>query len=747
MAYNCQNFKDGQRLTAECLNKIEQGIVDAAPDDSSVCDKSWSSRNTIDKLCPTFAKADAMVTCMPVAGYPLDIEWNRKNLLNNIAESKTTNGITFTVNEDKSVTINGTSTKEIFLHCGVVTGVDGASYTLSGCIASGSGKTYALYVYTGGNYFYDYGNSVSFEATERMSCYFLIREGVTFDNAVIKPMIRLAGSDSSYEPYLETTTISHCGKNLLDVSEDKMKAVSWIKASGERSKEFYGFELILPPGSYVMKAYPASTYTEGYLYGQVSTIDGTYLHSWHPVYGPTLAERPVTFTEWVKVFIYDAGTAIEDGAYKATSILLFKRFNIQIEVGSVATAFEPYVGSIYALDGTVCAVPGINTLWPYTGSLFVTGREAADSVVKYTAQNLSSDQRMQVRDNIGAADASTVPGKKLKNGCEVFNDIDNNVCNGVNAHAEGKNTTSSGTASHSEGDTTTAAVQGAHSEGIFTKASGNGAHAEGMGNDANANRNLASGNGAHAEGRVTKATASGAHSEGVFTEAIAEAAHAEGKGAIAASAAQHAQGKYNIKDATGKYAHIVGNGTASKRSNAHTLDWSGNAWYAGNVEGTDFVIGDPASNPLNSFKGMQNALGSDIIVINPAEAGTLILQENTYYQFLGTSTKKTLNMYDSNDAVYKTMTFQVLTIYCGSMTDSAKYDISQNMPTANLMAIGNDTGFSALSGAEVYCAGFRKNWPNTDDLNEVFRAEVSYPAGSWIIMQTKTSGPLPTINK
>lgn len=41
----------------------------------------------------------------------------------------------------------------------------------------------------------------------------------------------------------------------------------------------------------------------------------------------------------------------------------------------------------------------------------------------------------------------------------------------------------------------------------------------------------------------------------------------------------------------GKYAHIVGNGTSDdNRSNAHTLDWDGNAWYAGTlrVGGTSY---------------------------------------------------------------------------------------------------------------------------------------------------------------
>ena len=42
-------------------------------------------------------------------------------------------------------------------------------------------------------------------------------------------------------------------------------------------------------------------------------------------------------------------------------------------------------------------------------------------------------------------------------------------------------------------------------------------------------------------------------------------------------------------DTKGVYAHIVGNGTDSENlSNAHTVDWNGNAWFAGNITvGTD----------------------------------------------------------------------------------------------------------------------------------------------------------------
>jgi len=51
---------------------------------------------------------------------------------------------------------------------------------------------------------------------------------------------------------------------------------------------------------------------------------------------------------------------------------------------------------------------------------------------------------------------------------------------------------------------------------------------------------------------------------------------------------QFVSGKYNIPDTIdengeSEYAHIIGNGTEEKRSNAYTLDWNGNAIFAGLV--------------------------------------------------------------------------------------------------------------------------------------------------------------------
>jgi hypothetical protein len=70
--------------------------------------------------------------------------------------------------------------------------------------------------------------------------------------------------------------------------------------------------------------------------------------------------------------------------------------------------------------------------------------------------------------------------------------------------------------------------------------------------------------------------------------------HAEGDGTKASGGTQHVQGKFNAEDAAGTYAHIVGNGTSdNNRKNAHTIDWDGNAWFSGTMEGTAVILASP----------------------------------------------------------------------------------------------------------------------------------------------------------
>lgn len=163
------------------------------------------------------------------------------------------------------------------------------------------------------------------------------------------------------------------------------------------------------------------------------------------------------------------------------------------------------------------------------------------------------------------------------------------VASGAGSHAEGygwddgteSNTfvgsIASGEGSHAEGHST-ASGDYSHSEGISSVASGAYSHAEGRGTTASGDDSHAEGNGATASG------GNGAHAEGFSTTASGDGAHAEGDHTIAEGTYSHVQGQYNVIDTENRYAHIVGNGESNlERSNAHTLDWDGNTWYAGNI--------------------------------------------------------------------------------------------------------------------------------------------------------------------
>lgn len=101
---------------------------------------------------------------------------------------------------------------------------------------------------------------------------------------------------------------------------------------------------------------------------------------------------------------------------------------------------------------------------------------------------------------------------------------------------------------------------------------------------------VAYGKGAHAEGSLNTANGENAHAEGYRNIASGSYSHVEGYDNEASGHATHVQGKFNVVQSVtgpnylGKYCHIVGNGTSdTARSNAHTLDWDGNAWFAGDV--------------------------------------------------------------------------------------------------------------------------------------------------------------------
>lgn len=369
------------------------------------------------------------------------------------------------------------------------------------------------------------------------------------------------------------------------------------------------------------------------------------------------------------------------------------------------------------------------------------------------------------------------------------------------AHIEGSNNTVSGASSHAEGDQNNAEAACSHAEGLGTMARGYASHTQNS-------RNEAYGYGSSANGYYTRAYGAGNFVIGMYNDVDDENKNlgtqhswpsgrpegARGTNAFtigngtsetkrsnamtvdwdgntyiqgqlqcdgdivapnitvinenleklnsnleiiqttASNANTQAQSAFNaatIAQTSADNAINIATGTETKVNTANTLANSAN-----NTANQCMEI-------LNEIgEGLPQVVGNDIMVLKTDKSGTMILQENTYYQILGSTEKKTLTFYNSDNSVGYTCTFQVLTINCGSITDNAKYDLpyENNIPVAYAYYIGNDTGWDALTGAETGCYGFKKA------SNDIYRAEVAYPAGSVIIIHTKNLNGLPPIN-
>lgn len=229
-------------------------------------------------------------------------------------------------------------------------------------------------------------------------------------------------------------------------------------------------------------------------------------------------------------------------------------------------------------------------------------------------------------------------------GSYSFAEGNNTKASGWYSHAEGNGTIASGFYSHAEGDETTASENYSHAEGNDTMASGIASHAEGDGTMASGRASHAEGEeitaygrASHAGGRYNVADSSEYSYDLITTDLHVNKSATDysfGTGLtidldsgkcllhnkkplspvagfkdcyiqakdedVAYWVLSSEQNPYNsssiicqvVKVNVGKfstpsymhYATIIGNGTSDyTRSNAYTLDWDGNAWFAGDV--------------------------------------------------------------------------------------------------------------------------------------------------------------------
>lgn len=137
-----------------------------------------------------------------------------KNLVKNTATSTTTNGVTFTVNDDGSVTANGTASAAVMFYFNADFNLPNGEYILSGCPEGGATTSYyidIIYYKDGGQFkaSVDTGEGNTFVIDASNNAYsklarIYIYNGTKINNLTFYPMIRKADvTDDTYEMYFK----------------------------------------------------------------------------------------------------------------------------------------------------------------------------------------------------------------------------------------------------------------------------------------------------------------------------------------------------------------------------------------------------------------------------------------------------------------------------------------------------------------------------------------------------------------
>lgn len=261
---------------------------------------------------------------------------------------------------------------------------------------------------------------------------------------------------------------------------------------------------------------------------------------------------------------------------------------------------------------------------------------------KYYTDNTKCAYEIKLSDELLAApptiqilkmDIEYIPTYLIPKDLEILNSISINRIGdiGTGSAAIGYKNTASNDFTFAMGIQTTASAPGAHAEGGLTVANASYSHAEGF-------KSASTGEYSHVEGIVCESSGQGSHAEGYYTVASGQRSHSEGCFTEAASQYQHVQGKYNVVDSNGVYAHIVGNGTGkNNRHNAYTLDWQGNAWFAGEVQGTNLPY-------TISSKVLTTIPANNIVIDNEITINNASINKNRryYIEFLGSKKLCTL---------------------------------------------------------------------------------------------------------
>lgn len=292
---------------------------------------------------------------------------NGKNLLNITLTGGTNNGITYTINDDKSVTLNGATTDAMSQLILNIMTIPNGTYCLNG--TNTANVFMRIWSETQQKEIYKSVNSASFEITNNDVCQIqiYIHRGVTCNNVIIYPQLELGSTATSYEPYTGGIASPNpeypqepkfvgdynegtqkydidfvtSGKNLLnnEANTFSLKGVTFtinkdksILLSGTATETIYWNDGKLSANLYNDKIYTLSGCPSG------GGLNKYYMYLYNESFSLNDTGNGVTnMSKVTKKVVF--GIAILSGVN--VNGLVFKP---QLEIGTTATDYQPYQG-------------------------------------------------------------------------------------------------------------------------------------------------------------------------------------------------------------------------------------------------------------------------------------------------------------------------------------------------------------------------------------------------------------------
>ena len=335
-----------------------------------------------------------------------------KNLLFLSKSTLTANGITATANDDGSITLSGTATANTYIGMWdfLYARNMGAGKIAINAIDGQSNSTYYMGVdrREGNSYINRVAQSIidngigeitqeDVENNRNFYVWVYIREGYTCNNLIIYPQLELGDTATEYESPItgRGLTVNVLGKNLIPYPYSRASGTyngielivhddGRFDMSGTATASFA--ILVFANGSKPIYLSGGQTYTiscntpydssKFNLSARIYRTDGNYT---------PIIKFPTTFVAKEGEYLTSALWINSDVSVSA------KNVELQLEIGSTATPYEPYNGTEYnitpdnnpyAVPNDICQLDGLNNISVSAGELSVVGVQKNAAIKK-----------------------------------------------------------------------------------------------------------------------------------------------------------------------------------------------------------------------------------------------------------------------------------------------------------------------------------------------------------------------------